>query len=165
LKYKVTPTIEVGTFYAHGRTNNGSSITAGTSSVSTGLAGLGVGFQATPALLLGANYVSTSFNAKMTNLQAHYALSKRTRVYSQMTFTQSSSNTIQQSTSGSLAKGFTPVNCGSSSTQAAYAPNASTGNTTNYSNTCDSALPGSAGNQNYPAGSGAGYTLGVIHSF
>jgi len=159
LKYKATPAIEIGTFYAHGRVNNGSSIAQATSAQSMGVAGLGLGYQATPALLLGANYAKTTFASSMTNLQAHYMLSKRTRVYSQMTFTTSSSQTIQQSTGGTLARGFSPIACNSSSSQVAYSADASFA-----SNTCSSGLPTTAGAQNYP-GSAAAYNLGVIHTF
>ena len=94
----------------------------------------------------------------MTNLQAHYMLSKRTRVYSQMTFTTSSSQTVQQSTGGTLASGFSPIGCNSSSSQVPYTYAAGS------SNTCDAGLPTTAGVQNYP-GSAAAYNLGVIHTF
>ena len=42
---------------------------------------VGLGYQASPALLLGANYIVTTADSTMANLQAHYALSKRTDVY------------------------------------------------------------------------------------
>ena len=144
LKYKVTPAIEVGTFYAHGRTNNGKADTAATTSITQGAAGLGLGYQATPAILLGANYVKTTMEAAMYNLQAHYMLSKRTRVYSQITLTQAAKGNYQQGTLA--ANGFSPIACNSSSAS------------------CVTGLPGSAGNQNTPTDASA-YNIGIIHTF
>jgi len=80
LKYKVTPAIEVGTAYNHGRSNSGGSAGVSTANQSSGQGLFGVGYQATPNLLLGANYAKTTFQAQMINLQAHYMLSKRTRL-------------------------------------------------------------------------------------
>jgi len=145
LKYKVTPAIEVGTFYAHGRTNNGFANTSATTSISQGAGGLGVGYNATPNILLGANYVKTTMQAAMTNLQAHYMLSKRTRVYSQITLTQAAKGNYQTGTLA--ANSFSPVNCNSSANIV-----------------CATSLSGTAGNQNTPVNSN-GYTLGVIHTF
>jgi len=148
LKYKVTPAIEVGSFYAHGRTNNGYANAAATTGISTGAGGFGVGYQATPNLLLGANYVKTTFQAQMTNLQAHYMLSKRTRIYSQVTLTQAAKGNNQLgSVSGLAARSFSPVNCGS-----------------NTSVPCAASLSGSAGAQNTPVNSN-GYTVGILHTF
>jgi predicted porin len=144
LKYKVTPAIEVGTFYAHGRTNNGKADTAATTSITQGAAGLGLGYQATPAILLGANYVKTTMEAAMYNLQAHYMLSKRTRVYSQITLTQAAKGNYQQGTLA--ANGFSPIACNSSSAS------------------CVTGLPGTAGNQNTPTDASA-YNIGIIHTF
>ena len=150
LKYKVTPAIEVGTFYSHGRTNNGlangtNAQIAGTTSISTGMGGVGVGYQAAPNLLLGANFVKSTFQAQMTNLQAHYMLSKRTRVYSQITLNQAAKGNYQ---TGSLAaNSFSPIGCNSNTTL-----------------TCFNALPTTAGAQNVNTDSKA-YGIGVIHTF
>ena len=145
LKYNITPAIEAGTFYAHGRTNNGFANGAATTSISTGAGGFGLGYQATPSILLGANYVKTTFQAQMTNLQAHYMLSKRTRIYSQITLTQAAKGNAQTGTRA--ASGFSPIQCNSSTSSA-----------------CWSALPGTAGFQNVPTNAN-GYSLGVIHTF
>jgi len=148
LKYKVTPAIEVGTFYAHGRTHNGTNLIAPTSAMTSALTGVGVGYQATPNILLGANYVRTTFAAAMTNLQAHYMLSKRTRVYTQLTFNQGPSGNRQV---GTLAAGaFSPVHCNSSGA-------------TSPSTICSDGLSSSGGG-NSPA-SNNGYVLGMIHTF
>jgi len=145
LKYQVTPAIEVGSFYAHGRQNSALAAAAATTFSTTGLTGVGVGYQAAPNLLLGANYVKTTFQAQMTNLQAHYMLSKRTRIYSQITLTQAAKGNIQ---SGNLAaNGFSPI--------------ASNGTTTLLVN---QAIPASAGSQNVPTNAN-GYNIGIIHTF
>jgi len=145
MKYKATPAIEVGTFYAHGRENAALAAAAATTFSTQGLAGVGVGYQATPNILLGANYVKTTFQAQMTNLQAHYMLSKRTRIYSQITLTQAAKGNIQ---SGNLAAN-------------SFSPIASNGTTVLLVN---QAIPASAGKQNTPTNSN-GYNLGIIHQF
>jgi predicted porin len=156
VKYKITPAIEAGTFYAHGRNNNGTSVGAATSGISSGAGGFGLGYQATPSILLGANYVKTTFQAQMTNLQAHYMLSKRTRVYSQITLTQAAKGNQQLGTLA--ASGFSPIACNSSANTST-----TTGGTTTSAG-CNNALPGTAGFQNVPTNAN-GYNIGIIHTF
>jgi len=160
LKYQVTPAIAVGTFYAHGRqnngTNNGTTTAANLVSQSSGAGGFGLGYQAAPNLLLGANFVKTTFQAQMTNLQAHYMLSKRTRIYSQITMTQAPKGNIQ---SGNLAAhSFSPVGCNSSSNTTTTTAGVTT------AATCAGALPTTAGTGNVPQDA-KGYGIGVIHTF
>jgi predicted porin len=145
LKYKVTPTIEVGTLYNHGRNNNGGSAGVATTNQSTGQGIFGVGYQATPNILLGANYAKTTFQAQMVNLQAHYMLSKRTRLYTQLTFTQAAKGNNQ--VGGTLANSYSPVSCNSNTTLA-----------------CNTAIAGSSGAGNNP-GDANGYVFGMIHTF
>jgi predicted porin len=149
LKYKVTPAIEVGTFYAHGRTHTGTNASpVATSFMTTAATGVGVGYQVSSNLLLGANYVRTTFDAGMANLQAHYMLSKRTRVYSQATMNTAASGNRQ---SGNFAAGnFSPIHCNSSKTTATQA-------------VCADGMS-SSGGSNVPANN-AGYVVGIIHSF
>jgi len=155
LKYKFTPVFEAGVLYSHGRTNNGSATgangvsatgaaIAGTGS-SVGLTAVGIGYQAMPNLLLGANYASATSGAKMTNLQAHYMLSKRTRLYSQITLTQKA--TMDGQGGGGAARGFSPVGCNSNTTLV-----------------CSAGLPTTAGAQNVPTDA-KGYGVGIIHTF
>ena len=149
LKYKVTPAIEVGAIYNHGRNNNAGSAGAATTNQSTGQGLFGVGYQAAPNLLLGANYGKTTFQAQMINLQAHYMLSKRTRLYSQITMTQAAKGYNQLSTvSGTFANSYSPIACNSSTT----------------TTVCNSALAGSAGSGNNQ-GDAKGYVVGLIHTF
>ena len=157
LKYKVTPAITVGTLYNHGRTNTGGSASAATSGSSTGLGAIGLGYQATPTLLLGANYAKSTFQAQMTNLQAHYTLSKRTRLYSQITMTQAAKGNAQNG--GAAATSFSPIACNSS----ANTTTNSTANTT-VSAGCHNGLAGTVGSINQPISANA-YSIGVIHTF
>jgi predicted porin len=150
LKYRVNPAIEVGTLWAHGRYNtptkaSGTTLTSPTNTQATAsVAAIGVGYQVTPAILLGANYARTSFAAAMTNLQAHYMLSKRTRVYSQITMTQKQTGNVQ---SGNLAAGaFSAIHCNSSTVTAC------------------SDVARTSGSTNNPVDAQA-YNVGIIHSF
>jgi len=145
LKYKVTPAIEVGAVYNHGRANNGGSVGAGTTFNSVGQGLFGVGYQATPKILLGANYGKTTFQAQMINLQAHYMLSKRTRLYSQITTTQDAKGNHQDGTR--LGNSYSPTFCNSSTTGA-----------------CNLALGTSTGGTNNP-GNATGYAVGLVHTF
>jgi predicted porin len=155
LKYKVTPAIEAGIMYSHGRTNNGSAdgttgltatgATIGRTGASVGLTAVGVGYQATPAILLGANYAKATSGAAMTNLQGHYMLSKRTRLYSQITLTQAATEIAQGG--GGAARSFSAIGCNSNTTLV-----------------CHAGLSTTAGAQNVPADSKA-YSVGVIHAF
>ncbi len=150
LKYRVTPAIEVGTAYNHGRNNAGGSVGVSATNQSTGQGIFGIGYQATPNILLGANYAKTTFQAQMVNLQAHYMLSKRTRLYTQLTFTQAAKGNNQ--VGGTLANSYSPVSCNSSGS--AGIP--STG--------CNPAIAGSSGGGNNP-GDANGYIMGMIHTF
>ena len=153
LKYKMTPAIEVGTFYAHGRVNNGGAAGTATTGFSAGAAGLGLGYQATPAILLGANYVKATSEATMTNLQAHYMLSKRTRIYSQMTFAQKPNMNAQNG--GASMPVFGATGC-----------NSHQNNGSNVSQTaqCAAALAPTVGSSTVPLSQNA-YSVGVIHTF
>jgi len=72
---------------------------------------VGLGYQASPALLLGANYIVTTADSTMANLQAHYALSKRTTVYSQATMVKNGAGAWSD---GSAYGNMMPINTNSS---------------------------------------------------
>ncbi|MEI6147241.1 MAG: hypothetical protein WCP66_12540, partial [Methylococcales bacterium] len=57
-------------------------------------------YQATPTLLLGANYIVATTDASMYNLQARYSLSKRTMLYFQGTMAKNGAGTLNGSTTG-----------------------------------------------------------------
>ncbi len=145
LKYKVTPAIEVGAIYNHGRNNNGGSAGVATSGSSVGQGLFGVGYQATPKILLGANYGKTTFQAEMINLQAHYMLSKRTRLYSQITMTKDAKGTNQ--VGGSAGNSYSPIFCNSNSTLP-----------------CNTGTGAAAGGFNN-RGDANGYVVGLVHTF
>ena len=74
--------LSVGAGYVSNRTNTGTPVG------NVGASMVGVGYQLTPAVTLGANYVKTNDSASLTNLQAHYAFSKHTEVYTQFGYAQ-----------------------------------------------------------------------------
>jgi len=77
----------VGAGYASNRTDTGTAVG------NVDAAMIGVGYQLTPAVLLGANYVRTNDSASLTNVQAHYSFSKRTEVYAQIGYAQNGTTT------------------------------------------------------------------------
>ena len=109
IKYKVTPNVQLALGWAHGEGDNtnfvtglnalnkGSTPTAA-SIYNSNATILGVGYQATPALLLGANYIVTTADSSMYNLQARYSLSKRTMLYFQGTMAKNGAGTFNGST-------------------------------------------------------------------
>ena len=112
VKYKVTPTLQLGLGWAHAEGDNTNYIagvnainkqaaSATAASIYNGNAAiLGVGYQATPALLLGANYIVATTDASMYNLQARYSLSKRTMLYFQGTMAKNGAGSLNGSTTG-----------------------------------------------------------------
>jgi len=100
LRYKVTPTLELGYGFWHGEGDQGLGATAYAYSANAQMVGLG--YQATPTLLLGVNYGITTVDSTTTNLQARYSLSKRTMVYTQINSAKNGSGTTQ---SGNLIIG------------------------------------------------------------
>jgi predicted porin len=102
LKYKITPSFSIGYGFWHGDGDNGTSIAAaatsgsaigtgssngtravGTSTYSGNVNAFGIGYQATPSLLLGLNYLTSTVDSSLYNFQARYSLSKRTTTYFQ----------------------------------------------------------------------------------
>jgi len=145
LKYKFTPAIEVGAFFANGKQDN---TVATTFDAKTDTIGIGVGYQATPAILLAGNYVQTDKGASMINLQSHYLLSKRTRVYGQITFTGGADT--NNDVGGLNSRSFSPAH--------------GTASVAGTVNSMFSAL-GTAGGQGNSTANANGYVVGIIHSF
>ena len=125
IKYKVTPAIQLGLGWAHGEGDNTNYITglnymngfapntaavaktaagatnttgAGASVYNSNVFMAGVGYQATPEVLLGLNYMVTTADSSMYNFQARYALSKRTTAYFQATMAKNGSGSLNGST-------------------------------------------------------------------
>lgn len=133
IKYKFG-NFTVGYGFTHGEVSSYAASTGTTAGNVTQTAGananlFGIGYQATPAILLGLNYQVNTADASMLNGQVRYALSKRTTTYVQGTYAMNGSGAtstggtfgnyfLQQNTNGSPA---TPVS--GASTAAASLPN------------------------------------------
>ena len=115
IKYRVTPAVQVGYAFAHADMN-----TAGTATGATNFSAnanmFGIGYQATPAVLLGANYIVTTADSSLTNLQARYSLSKRTTVYSQIGIAR---NGAGAASDGSAFGNFAAINAQTATSPAA----------------------------------------------
>jgi len=90
IKYKFG-NFTVGYGFTHGEfsTYGGSTGTAASSLTNKANANtnmFGIGYQATPAILLGLNYLINTADSSMLNGQVRYALSKRTTTYVQGTY-------------------------------------------------------------------------------
>jgi predicted porin len=90
IKYKFG-NFTVGYGFTHGENSSYAAVTGNTAGNVTSTAGantnmFGVGYQATPAILLGLNYLVNTADASMLNGQVRYALSKRTMTYVQGTY-------------------------------------------------------------------------------
>lgn len=53
---------------------------------------IGLGYQATPKILLGVSYAASTFGSNLINTQARYSLSKRTTVYGQIGLASNANN-------------------------------------------------------------------------
>jgi predicted porin len=132
IKYKVTPSLSIGYGFWHGDGDNGTSInsvtaTANTVGSSNGTRGIGkstysgnvnlvgIGYQATPTLLLGVNYAVSTLDSSFTNLQARYSLSKRTTTYFQASMAKNGAGTTND---GILMGNFSGTATNSSTTTA-----------------------------------------------
>ena len=103
----------IGAQFAHGEQSAyAAGNTNATKTANANATMVGLGYQASPALLLGANYTVTTADSTMANLQAHYALSKRTTVYTQATMTKNGAGAWSD---GSAYGNMMPINTNSSS--------------------------------------------------
>ena len=128
IKYKFG-NFTVGYGFTHGEVSSYAATTGSTAGNVTQTAGananlFGIGYQATPAILLGLSYQVNTADASMLNGQVRYALSKRTTTYVQGTYAMNGSGAtstggtfgnyfLQQNTNGSPA---TPVSGASTAT-------------------------------------------------
>ncbi|BDW10047.1 porin [Polynucleobacter sp. SHI8] len=101
-KYKVTPAIQLGMGWAHGEndtTNFVKGSASGTAAKSNANVFMtGIGYQATPSVSLGLNYLVTTADSSMYNFQTRYALSKRTTAYFQANMVKNGSGSNNGST-------------------------------------------------------------------
>jgi len=121
LKYSMGA-FSIGYAFAHGEFTNNTAGTAATTAAGPGgnVAGktananvnmIGLGYQATPTLLLGLNYMITTADSTFTNLQARYSLSKRTTAYFQGSLAK---NGAGAASDGTAFGNFMPVSTNSS---------------------------------------------------
>jgi len=88
-KYKVTPALQLGLGWAHGENDTTNFLKGSNPTSAAGVKSnanvmmAGVGYQATPTVLLGLSYLVTTADSSMYNFQTRYALSKRTTAYFQ----------------------------------------------------------------------------------
>ena len=145
----------VGAQFAHGEQTSVTSGVAG-KTANANATMLGLGYQASPALLLGANYIVTTADSTMSNLQAHYALSKRTTVYAQGTMTKNGAGAWSN---GDAYGNFMPINTNSSTYKSA-ASGAGTANVGGYG-----LVSGASFSGGLPNTSATAINVGVIHKF
>ena len=163
LKYQVTPSIKLGYTYIN---NNYDPAGAGVPAAAATATALGtvtagkyisaanvfsLGYQATPNLLLGAAYVVTTQDSKMSNLIAKYSLSKRSTAYAQVAYVQ---NGAGVDSNGNANGNMAPI----------------------FTQTSDVAMAGTAGNAMNSVSASSGYVglpqtnitainVGMIHTF
>ena len=128
LKYKVTPSIQLGFGWAHGEGDNTNFITgqnylngytnavgvttassatkgtttasaAGVSKYNSNVIMVGASYQATPAVVIGGSYMVTTADSQQYNFQVRYSLSKRTTAYFQANVAVNGAGTLNGSTS------------------------------------------------------------------
>ncbi len=125
LKYKITPSIQLGVGWAHGEGDNTNYISgvnvmngytattpvtrtsadkttaaATTPSIyNSNVIMLGASYQATPALIVGGSYMVTTADSSQYNFQARYSLSKRTTAYFQVNMAKNGAGSLNGSTS------------------------------------------------------------------
>jgi predicted porin len=103
IKYKFG-NFTVGYGFTHGEQTVYASVTGGSAGTVSRTQGananlFGVGYQATPAILLGLNYTVNTADASNVNAQVRYALSKRTMTYVQGTYAMNGSGGSSTGTS------------------------------------------------------------------
>jgi predicted porin len=128
IKYKLGA-FSVGYGFWHGDGDNGSSIAALSTAAATGSTNgtraigqstysgnvnlVGIGYQATPTLLLGVNYAISTLDSTLTNVQARYSLSKRTTTYFQASMAKNGAGTTND---GLIMGNFNATSTNSNST-------------------------------------------------
>jgi predicted porin len=121
VKYKVTPALQLGIAWAHGDGDNTNYVAGANSANATAIAAgataakvvtysgnalmLGAGYQATPTVLLGLNYIVTNADSSLYNFQTRYALSKRTTAYFQATMAKNGAGSEQSGGASNIAYG------------------------------------------------------------
>ena len=152
IKYKFG-NFTVGYGFTHGEfstysASNGSAANTVTNSARANTNMFGIGYQATPAILLGLNYMINTADASLLNGQVRYALSKRTTTYVQGTYAMNGSGA---SSNGNTFGNYFPQ------TNTQTSPSANIGSIAQVSG---STYTGGMPNTNVTV-----INVGVIHSF
>jgi predicted porin len=150
IKYKFG-NFTVGYGFTHGEfstyaQSNGATASTVSNSARANTNMFGIGYQATPAILLGLNYMINTADASMLNGQVRYALSKRTTTYVQGTYAMNGS--------GASSNGNTFGN---------YFPQTNTQTPANIGNIAQ--VSGSTYTGGMPNTNVTVINVGVIHSF
>ena len=152
IKYKFG-NFTVGYGFTHGEfstyaasTGTGASTVSNKANANTNM--FGIGYQATPAILLGLNYLINTADSSMLNGQVRYALSKRTTTYVQGVYAMNGS--------GSSSNGNTFGN---------YFPQSNTQNQPAANFSSVSQVSGSSYTGGMPNTNVTVINVGVIHSF
>jgi predicted porin len=167
IKYKFG-NFTVGYGFTHGEFTtyaSQSSTAAGTVSRTAGANAsmFGIGYQATPAILLGLNYTVNTADASSLNGQLRYALSKRTTSYIQATYNMNGSGA---SSSGSAFGNYGVQQNTNVTTGASYATDGKMTTTSTGSNINGGATPaGSSYAGGMPNTNVTVINVGVIHNF
>jgi general bacterial porin, GBP family len=161
IKYKLGA-FSIGYGFWHGDGDNGTAIVATTATTnlvgsSNGSRGVGqstysgnvnlvgIGYQATPTLLLGVNYAISTLDSTFTNVQARYSLSKRTTTYFQASMAKNGAGTTND---GILMGNWSGTSTNSNTTGSANLYGVTPASFTGLPNTTQTA-----------------FQVGVIHSF
>ncbi|SMC78061.1 porin [Polynucleobacter kasalickyi] len=132
-RYKVSPTFEVGYGFGHADYNSGTSLPAASAAKTYNSVThiVGLGYNASPALLLGLNYAVTNSDSSLYNAQARYSLSKRTMLYAQVGVAKNGAGSYAGSTTA--YGNFQPVQVNTSQNPTAVTGYAALPNTTQTS--------------------------------
>ena len=153
MKYKVSPALQVGVAWVHNdysslaQANTQNNVTSavgqtlGAGYYSINALELGVGYQASPNLLVGANYAITTQDSSLYQLVATYSLSKRTNVYAMVDVAQNGAGAYQGS--GAAVGNFQPF----------------------FTNTTTSPTANITGGAALPNTTQSGVAIGVKHTF
>ncbi len=132
-RYKVSPTFEVGYGFGHADYNSGNTISSASAvkAYNSVTHIVGLGYNASPALLLGLNYAVTNSDSSLYNAQARYSLSKRTMLYAQVGVAKNGAGSYAGSTTA--YGNFQPVQVNTSQNPTAVTGYAALPNTTQTS--------------------------------
>jgi len=167
IKYKFG-NFTVGYGFTHGEFTQYSGQTGANAAKETRTAGanasmFGVGYQATPAILLGLNYTVNTADASSLNGQLRYALSKRTTSYIQATYAMNGSGAASDGSAFGNYGVQTNTNTTTGATTSSTGVVTSTSTGTNING--GASVSGSSYSGSMPNTNVTVINVGVIHNF